>query len=96
LNDYFSLERKVQPEKQNETPLFVFSNVLKHENLKILDKDKQSVIKSNVTALKPQYALICPSVEFKPQKEQNWSIKINSCRNFASSKNTIAIGICSL
>lgn len=49
-----------------------------------------------MTALKPQYALICPSVDFQPLKEQNWSIKINSCRNFASSKNTVAVGLCSL
>lgn len=74
----------------------MFSNVYKHENLSILDDNHQSKIRSKVTALKPQYALICPSVDFQPLKEQNWSIKINSCRNFASSKNTVAVGLCSL
>ncbi len=74
----------------------MFSNVHKHDKLIIADKDKQSTIKSNITALKPQYALICPSVDYQPQKEQNWSIKIKACRNFASSKNTIAVGLCAL
>jgi hypothetical protein len=81
---------------KDQQPIFVFSNVYKHENLNILDNEKRSIIKSNVTASKPQYALICPSVDYQPLKEQNWSIKINSCRNFASSKNTIAVGLCSL
>ncbi len=61
-----------------------------------MDKEKQSIIKSNITASKPQYCLICPSVDYQPHKEQNLSIKIKSCRNFASSKNTIAVGLCSL
>lgn len=37
--------------------------------LKITDyDDKKSIIKSNITALRPQYALICPSVDYKPLK----------------------------
>ncbi len=96
VNDCFSLDERPNTQQKNEIPLFVFSNVHKHDKLTILDKEKQSTIKSNVTALKPQYALICPSIDYQPQKQQNWSIKIKACRNFSSSKNTIAVGLCSL
>jgi hypothetical protein len=52
----------------NDAPLFVFSNVYKHEKLSLENNNTHLKIKSNVTALKPQYAIICPSVDFNPQK----------------------------
>jgi hypothetical protein len=96
LNNLFTLQPKESAKKVNDSPLFVFSNVYKHDKLSILDEAKRSTLKSNITALKPQYALICPSMDYNPQKQQNWSIKIKNCRNFSSSKNTIALGLCSL
>ena len=37
---------------------------------------------SNITAMKPQYAL--PSPPLNPHQAREWTFKINNCRNFAS------------
>lgn len=47
---------------------------------------------SNITALKPQYALLTPHLSTMPTEVKEWTIKINNCRNFAS-ENTIGIGL---
>ena len=55
-------------------------------------KDEGTTVVSNITALKPQFALVWPNLNCQPQRTQEWSIKINNCRNFASA-NTMGLGI---
>lgn len=62
----------------------------KHEMIEIKDKFKVGV--SNVTALKPQFALLTPHLTNNPHQVREWTLKINNCRNFAS-ENTMGIGL---
>lgn len=55
-------------------------------------KNKSTVGVSNITALKPQYALLTPHLNIEPNKCKEWVLKINNCRNFAS-ENTLGIGL---
>ena len=55
-------------------------------------KNKSTVGISNITALKPQYALLTPHLAVEPNKVKEWALKINNCRNFAS-ENTLAVGL---
>ena len=56
-------------------------------------KGKANIISvSNITALKPQYALLTPHLNTHPISTKEWTLKINNCRNFAS-ENTLAIGL---
>lgn len=55
-------------------------------------KNKFQVGVSNVTALKPQFALLTPHLTTNPNEVKEWTLKINNCRNFAS-ENTLGIGI---
>jgi len=47
-------------------------------------KNKATVGVSNITALKPQYALLTPHLNTKPNEVKEWAVKIHKCRNFAS------------
>ena len=58
-------------------------------------KDKFNVGVSNITALKPQYALLTPHLSTMPTKVKEWTLKVNNCRNFAS-ENTMAVGLATL
>jgi hypothetical protein len=58
-------------------------------------KDKFSIGVSNITALKPQYALLTPQLTTEPTSAKEWTLKIKKCRNFAS-ENTLGIGLVTL
>lgn len=47
-------------------------------------KGKNNIGISNITALKPQYALLTPHLNTSPTLTKEWTLKINNCRNFAS------------
>ena len=55
-------------------------------------KGKANISVTNITALKPQYALLTPHLNTHPISTKEWTLKINNCRNFAS-ENTLAIGL---
>ena len=61
---------------------FTFSMKNKHQMIEV--KDKFSIGISNITAIKPQYALLTPHLNALPTQAQQWTLKVNNCRNFAS------------
>ena len=80
------------PLASEEVPL-EFSQKNKHSMIEV--RQKCQVGASNITALKPQYALLTPHLTTAPSQPRQWSIKVNCCRNFAS-ENTMAVGLATL
>ncbi len=50
---------------------------------------------SNITAIKPQYAMLTPHLNTSPMEVKEWTLKIKNCRNFAS-ENTMGVGLATL
>ena len=61
--------------------------------IEIKDKCRSGI--SNITALKPQYALLTPHLNTAPSQVKQWTLKVKNCRNLAS-ENTMAVGLSSV
>ena len=69
METLFSLQKETALIYTHLNPIFQFHEKQKHEMLNIVDeKERKSTIKSNITALKPQYAAMCPSLDYQPLK----------------------------